>query len=149
MVEMKSLWKLWWPPWVVCSNDYVWNCFGKVNACTLGFFHPSPKKTHQPGQPVCTRPGDQLRTLASWGATELLLICDLYFSTWTSVQFFSLNFKDPRLVFRVPATPSFKKTEQFFPATQWLQPARCFIFYTTHLVVRWKTSLFISVYRLQ
>lgn len=88
MVEMKSLWKLWWPPWVVCSNDYVWNCFGKVNACTLGFFHPSPKKTHQPGQPVCPRPGDQLRTLASWGEAELLPICDLYFSTWTSVEFF-------------------------------------------------------------
>lgn len=87
-VEMKRLWKLWWPPWVVCSNDYVGNCFGKVNACTLGFFHACPKKTHQPGPPVCPRPGDQLRTLASWGDTELLPICDLYFSTWTSVQFF-------------------------------------------------------------
>lgn len=71
-----------------CSNDYVWNCFGNVNVHRLRFLHPSPKMTCQPGQPVYPRPGDQLRILASWGETELLPICDLYFSTSTSVQFF-------------------------------------------------------------
>lgn len=104
-----------------CNNDYVWKC-----KCMWTWLHSPLSKEEVPTYvPQAWRPAQDSGKLRWKRITSSLwfIFFNLNFNT-----VFSLNFIDPSLIFRVPATPSCKKAEQSLPATQWFQQARCFVF---------------------